>query len=300
MTDPLTDIVSLLQPRTPYSKVVTGAGAWRVEREIPGHPVYWVILEGACSLTIEGKDPVLLQKGDFALIPESFGFSCSSVDPEPSNSLITIPVELIQGEFHAGDQEGPVNIKLLVGHCEFGSPDAAILVSLLPKLIHIHGDARLETLVQLVREESRQTKPAREVVLQKLLEVLLIEALRYSAVGSPTKGLLKGLADERLSIALRLMHRKTEHAWTVAELAKQAALSRSTFFDKFSKTVGVTPMEYLLNWRMALAKNLLRNQNCKLAEVAEQVGYGSASAFSVAFSRHVGVSPSQYSVGGGG
>jgi AraC-like DNA-binding protein len=80
----------------------------------------------------------------------------------------------------------------------------------------------------------------------------------------------------------------------VAQLAKEAALSRSAFFERFSRVVGVTPMEYLLAWRMALARNLLRRKEGGVAEVAERVGYGSASAFSVAFTRHVGLPPTRY------
>ena len=84
------------------------------------------------------------------------------------------------------------------------------------------------------------------------------------------------------------------HDWSVAELAKEAALSRSTFFERFGRTVGVAPMEYLLAWRMALAKDLLRRNAGGVAEIAERVGYRSASTFSAAFSRHVGRSPTQY------
>ena len=83
-------------------------------------------------------------------------------------------------------------------------------------------------------------------------------------------------------------------AWTVAELAKETALSRSTFFERFSRAVGVAPMEYLLTWRMALAKDLLRRNEGRVAEIAQRVGYSSASTFSVAFTRHVGRPPSQY------
>ncbi|BAR47370.1 AraC-type DNA-binding domain-containing proteins (plasmid) [Methylobacterium aquaticum] len=81
---------------------------------------------------------------------------------------------------------------------------------------------------------------------------------------------------------------------TVAGLAQEAGLSRSVFFERFRRAVGVTPMEYLLAWRMALAKNLLRREGGGIAEVAVRVGYGSASTFSVAFSRHVGLPPAAY------
>ncbi|MDD3445644.1 MAG: helix-turn-helix transcriptional regulator, partial [Zavarzinia sp.] len=82
--------------------------------------------------------------------------------------------------------------------------------------------------------------------------------------------------------------------WTMAELAKAAALSRSAFFDRFTRTIGMPPMEYLLAWRMALAKDLLRREGLDIAEVAERVGYSSASTFSTAFSRHVGQPPGRY------
>src|SRR6202011_1163575 len=150
------------------------------------------------------------------------------------------------------------------------------------------------TIVQLVGEESREVRPARDVILARLLEVLLIEALRSTAGTTASPGFLLGLADERLAVAIRRMHESPTKAWTVAQLAKEAALSRSAFFERFSRSVGVAPMEYLLAWRMALAKNMLRQNESGVAEIAERVGYGSASAFSVAFPRHVGLSPTQY------
>jgi transcriptional regulator GlxA family with amidase domain len=126
------------------------------------------------------------------------------------------------------------------------------------------------------------------------VEVLLIEALRSTTRGDAPPGLLRGLADARLAPALRQMHGELARPWTVAQLAKTAALSRSAFFDRFTRTVGIPPMEYLLAWRMAVAKDLLRRHDPAIAEVAERVGYGSASTFSTAFSRHVGIPPSHY------
>jgi transcriptional regulator GlxA family with amidase domain len=132
------------------------------------------------------------------------------------------------------------------------------------------------------------------VILARLLEVLLIEALRSTAGTAASPGLVRGLADARLAVAIRRMHESPTRSWTVAQLAKEAALSRSTFFERFSRAVGVAPMEYLLAWRMALAKNMLRQQEGGIAEVAQRVGYSSASTFSVAFTRHVGQPPTRY------
>jgi transcriptional regulator GlxA family with amidase domain len=107
-------------------------------------------------------------------------------------------------------------------------------------------------------------------------------------------GLLRGLSDTKLAAAMRLMHGDPARSWTVEELATKAALSRSAFFERFTRAVGLPPMEYLLAWRMALAKDLLRRSDIAIATVAERVGYGSASTFSTAFSRHVGQPPGRY------
>ena len=293
MIDPLAEVVTLLQPRARFSKVVAGAGLWRVRRSHAGQPFYCVVLEGESCLTVNGQSPLPLQQGDFVLIPESHDFAMTSVQPPPPHAIDAAPVQLPNGEFRLGDTEGPAQTVLLVGHCAFDAPDAALLVSLLPQCIHVRGEQRLSTIVQLVSGESRSQRPGREVVLAHLLEVLLIEALRSSAGTAASPGLLRGLADERLAQALRRMHEEITAPWTVAQLAKEAALSRSAFFERFNRAVGVAPMEYLLRWRMAQAKHLLRQQS-SVAAVAEQVGYGSASAFSVAFTRHVGVPPARY------
>jgi transcriptional regulator GlxA family with amidase domain len=160
--------------------------------------------------------------------------------------------------------------------------------------VHVRGIERLSILVRLVGDESNAQRSGRELVLTRLVEVLLIEALRSTSGDDAPAGLLRGLADARLAPAIRHMHGQLARSWTVAQLAKTAALSRSTFFERFTRTVGLPPMEYLLAWRMAVARDLLRRHDLGIAEVAERVGYASASTFSTAFSRHVGQPPSRY------
>lgn len=294
MVDPLAEIVALLQPGARHSKLVVGAGPWRIVRSDAGQPFYCVILEGACRLLLDRDRSIEFRSGDFVLIPSAYDIALSSLATPDEGAPKTVPVVLAPGEVRIGDQDGPTDLRMLVGHCSFGSPDANLLVSLLPQLVHVRGEPRLATLVQLVRDEFRERRPAREVILAHLVEVLLIEALRSTASTAASPGLVRGLADDRLAVAIRRMHESPTKAWTVAQLAREASLSRSAFFDRFSRTVGVAPMEYLVAWRMALAKNMLRRSDNGIAEVAEKVGYGSASAFSVAFARHVGVPPARY------
>jgi AraC-like DNA-binding protein len=291
VVDPLAEVVALLQPGAPFSKLIGAAGRWQVRRSEYGQPFYCVLLEGSCRLTVDGTEPMILAPGDFVLIPSAESFTMSSLEPPEST---TPPVRLADGEIRLGIQTGAPEMRALIGYCELGSPDAALLVSLLPTLVLVRGEKRLATLVELVREESRNQLPARDVVMARLLEVLLIEALRSSAGTTASPGLVRGLADERLAAAIRRMHEEPTKPWTIAQLAKEAALSRSSFFVRFNRAVGLAPMEYLLAWRMALAKKLLRQNGSGVADVAERVGYSSASTFSVAFTRHVGLPPARY------
>jgi len=197
-----------------------------------------------------------------------------------------------------GRQDGPPDVRLLGGYFAFDSPDAALLVSLLPRQIHVRGEPRLSALVQLVGDEARQQRSGRDLVLTRLVEVLLVEGLRSSTGAAASPGLLRGLADARLAQAIHRMHEQPERPWTVEGLAREAALSRSAFFERFTRAVGVPPMEYLVSWRMALAKRLLREGGHGVGEVAERVGYGSASTFSTAFRRHAGQPPARYARSG--
>ncbi len=293
MIDPLAEVVSLLKPTGTLSKLVTGAGRWRLRRTDDRQPFYCVVLRGGCSLATAGREPVELSQGDFLLIPAAYSYTVTSAEPPPPRRY-SEPVMLAAGEVRLGDPARAADVVILIGHCAFGSPDAALLVSLLPELVHVRGEARLATLVGLIGEEARGAKPARDLILARLLEVLLIEALRSTTRTEASPGLLRGLADPRLATAIRHMHESPGRSWTVAELAEEAALSRSTFFDRFRRAVGTAPIDYLLTWRMALAQNMLREDNVRIGDVARRVGYSSASTFSVAFARRVGMPPGRF------
>lgn len=309
MSDPLTEIVGLLKPSAPHAKQVVAAGRWAVRRSNDERPFYCAVLDGACLLSPAGQAPVRLAAGDFALVPAARDFTASSLEPPPPGSAAPPsdpPLEVGPGLFRLGSGDGPPETRMLVGHCAFASLDARLLVSLLPRVVHVRGDPRLTALVELVDGETRASRPGRDAVLARLLEVLLIEAFRSGGTGSATgsvgtagPGLLRGLADERVAPALRRMHAEPSRSWTVAELAREAALSRSSFFERFRREVGTAPMDYLLTWRMALARDMLRRRDAGVGEVAGWVGYASASTFSAAFARHTGTPPGLYAKGRG-
>lgn len=294
MSDPLSEIIALLRPRAVFSKGISGAGRWGVRYSAFGQPSFAAVLEGSCRLAVDGSRAITLAAGDFVLLPATPGFTMSGFEPVTPVRLDPKRMAAPIGEVRHGTRGGRPDVRLLGGYFAFDSPDHAILVSLLPAIVHVRGVERLSTLVRLVGEESSARLAGRELILARLVEVMLVEALRSAAREDAPPGLLRGLADERLAPALRRMHAELSRSWTVPDLAKTAALSRSAFFERFARTVGVPPMEYLLMWRMAVARDLLRRQDFGLAEVAERVGYGSASNFSTAFSRHVGLAPSRY------
>ena len=294
MTDPLSEVIALLQPRAVFSRRISGAGRWGVRYSAFGQPSFCAVLEGRCRLTVDGHGPLTLEAGDFVLLPATPGFTISGFEPVRFERLDPKVMSTVPGEIRHGTRGGRPDVRLLGGWFAFDSPDSTLLVSLLPSLVHVRGVERLSLLVRLVGEEASERRSGRDLVLTRLVEVLLIEALRLTPGEDAPPGLLRGLADAQLASAMRQMHGQLARSWTVAQLAKTAALSRSTFFERFTRTVGLPPMEYLLAWRMAVAKDLIRRHDVGLAEVAERVGYSSASTFSTAFSRHVGQPPSRY------
>ncbi len=291
--DPLSSVVALLKPRPDISKMVVAGGCWQVERTGIASPFYAAIVEGRARLVVKGHEPVMLETGDFVMVPELDSFTMTSAVPPPSGAA-RLPLETGPGIFRLGPADRPVEMQALVGHCRFAVPDRTLLLTLLPQLIHISGHSRLMALTQVIHEETRADRPARAMVLERLLEVLMIEALRSNPNHERRPGLLRGLTDPRLGAALHRIHDAMDSDLTVAELAREAGMSRSTFFERFRAALGCTPMEYARGWRMAIARDLLLRGDLTNSEIAHRVGYGSASAFGMAFVRHEGMPPSMF------
>lgn len=295
-TDPLAAIISLLRPQTVLSKIISGAGKWSIRKPRYEDPAFCLLLDGSCFLEPDGIGALELTEGDFVLLPEMPGFTLASdldlsptaVDFDPSR------------ETHYGSAAGPVTMRMLGGYFRFDRSNAQLLVKLLPPVVHIRpeepGATRVRRIVELIGDEADADRPGRVLILEHLVEVLLVEALRFRSASatSEEQGLLAGLSDPALARTLREIHLDVTRRWTVEQLARTAGMSRATFAERFSRKVGMPPMQYLLEWRMALAKAMLRGERPSLAEVAERVGYQSASAFSTAFTRLTGRSPSEF------
>lgn len=307
-SDPLAAIIELLRPQTVLSKIISGAGGWSVRYAAHRDPGFCLVLHGSCFLSVEGAEPIELQQGDFVLLPETPGFTLAS-----DLALEPALVEPTQAEeLRHGKKAGPPSMRMLGGYFRFDRANAALLLELLPSLVLIRrdepGGARLQRIVELIGDETVERRPGRDLILVRLVEVLLVEALRFrpaaAAASAPSRGrgrrgdqeqgLLAGLADPALARALRRIHEDVSHRWTVAELARIAGMSRAVFAERFTRKVGMPPMQYLLEWRIAIAKDVLLRDRVPLAEIAEKIGYQSASAFSTAFARQVGCAPSAF------
>ena len=293
-SDPLSEVVRLLRPSAVFANVISGKGNWAVRYSRYGLPSFCIVLKGNALLEVDGHPPITISAGDFVLLPTTPGFTLSSLLPGPSVQLDPNVVATRRGELRYGKRGGTPDMRSLGGSFQLDCANPGLLVSLLPEVVHVQGSARLSQLVQMVGEESSGREPGGEFMLSRLAELLLVQAMRSTTAGSAPPGLLRGLGDERLARALTRMHAHVDRPWTVDQLARIAALSRSTFFERFTRVVGMPPMEYLLTWRMEIARQLLRGHDLSILEVSERVGYGSPSAFSVAFSRQVGQSPGRY------
>jgi len=292
-TDPLDFIVALLQSRAVRSKIVAGGGQWSIRKPQYTDPSFCVMLDGTCWFHPQGGDATELREGDFLLLPETPRFVLAS---DPALPPMDVPIDA-EGDAAYGDSAP--TMRMLGGYFQFDRANAELVARLLPPAILIRrgqpGAARLGRIVELIAEEAGEHNRCRDLILERLVEVLLIEAWRFETEhASAEKGLLGGLADPALSGVLRALHADLAGPWTVEKLARTAGMSRAVFAERFARTVGIPPMQYLTEWRVARAKELLLDERPALSAVAGKVGYSSASAFSAAFTRVVGCSPAAF------
>ncbi|GAA4671419.1 MULTISPECIES: AraC family transcriptional regulator [Amycolatopsis] len=297
MTDPLADLIGLTRPHAVLWKRIEGAGRWAIGFPAHSEIVFGTVVRGRCLL-LEGGSALELAQGDFLLLAGSGPFVfASEPDAAPVDGerlLAEAPGR--QVVLGSGDGE-PVT--LVGGDFLVDPANAGMLTKLMPGRVHLRdgdpGTRRIAQLLGLIGDESTSDRPGGAYILPRLAEVLLVEAVRSSgSSGTPPEGLLRGLADPPIAAALRALHADVRRPWTVAQLAATARLSRSVFAERFAERVGVTPIEYLLAWRMALAREALVRGDRTIDGIAHELGYGSASAFSNAFRRVTGVSPGRY------
>jgi AraC-like DNA-binding protein len=304
--DALSDLIRLLRLRTALLGNMAASGRWAIRMPVRTNPMFYFITQGHCWFRSNNGELVELQEGDYVLsarpIADVF-LSEPGVEAVLSDAAFKA-AHSVDGVLRLGDPMEEPTTRVFGGLIVCNAANVDLLLELLPRFIHVRATdniaARLRALVTIIREETTDVRPGRDASLCRLIEVMLIEMLRCeSATWFSNVSVLGGLSDPQLARALADMHADIGRGWTVAELAQRAGMSRSVFARRFSEAVGAAPVEYLLRWRMALAKDALLHGGGTLDEIAAQVGYKSASAFSTAFRKRVGCPPSDYAANGG-
>lgn len=280
---------------------MVAAGPWAIRLPARTNPRFYFITEGQCWFREGDDQAVELHPGDWVLSSKSVAdllFTDPNMEPVVSDRAFR-EMNWVNGELRIGEPARGSTTRVLAGLVVCNAANTDLLLDLLPRFIHVRAtDAiatRLRALVTLIREESTDIRPGYDAILSRLIEVMLIEMLRCEAAEwFPHVSVLGGLSDPQLSKAIAEIHAHVGRGWTIAELAQKAGMSRSVFARRFSEAVGAAPVEYLLRWRMALAKDALLNGGGALEKIAAQVGYKSASAFSTAFRQRVGCPPGDY------
>jgi AraC-like DNA-binding protein len=296
--DALSAFVTLLKPQAIVATIVRGGGRWGVRYSAFGHPAFALVLKGPCWLAPDGVPAMTLETGDFVLFPTTPAFTLASDAKAKPKALEPVPSGQSVDEVFHGDASAAPSVSLLGGYFAFDPVNAPLLRELLPGMLLIRAsDPAIDSVapvVELIKREALKQRAGHTLVLARLVEVLLVEALRSAPAELTATGLLAGLRDAQLAAALRGIHTQTAQPWTLVTLARAAGMSRSSFAERFARVVGAPPLNYLLHWRLAVARTMLARGERSVAEIALAVGYESASGFSTAFSRETGRSPKEF------
>lgn len=299
--DPLSDILSLLRPRSVMSGAIDYGGDWCVAFGAHDGIKFQAMTRGHCWLAIQGMDePIRISAGDCYLLPRGLPFRLASdlsLPPVDAMAFLQAPLRGTTRVINGGG-----GCLAIGGHFAFAGKHAEMLLGMLPPIVHLRSDADKDALrwaVERLMLELREPQPGGFLIAQQLASMLLVQALRLHLTDATGEGVgwLFALADRQVSAAMTAMHAQPGRRWTIDALAKEAAMSRSIFALKFKRLVGASPMDYLTRWRMLLAADRLSNGGETVSALAPALGYESESAFSTAFKRVMGAPPRHYGRG---
>jgi AraC-like DNA-binding protein len=260
-----------------------------------------MLSRGNCWLSVEGtSEPIPLTGGDCFLLARGTSIVLrDSPRTRPRSTFREIAAKANSNVANFGGGGAPTTV--VCGSLSFDRASLKPITQLLPRFILIKADQAhtlaLHNTMQALASEMGQQAPGSEVVATRLAEILFIQALRThiaSGEGWRNKGWLRAIFDPQIGTALSAVHDSVSTPWTVESLAATAGMSRSAFAARCKELLGQTPLEYVTEWRMQKAMQLLQQRDKKLIDVARSVGYESDAAFSKAFKRVVGANPSEY------
>jgi AraC-like DNA-binding protein len=296
--DPFSDVLSLLHVEGGISAGLEAGGAWAVDFSGYRFVKFGTVLHGSCWLTVQGSDsPVQLGIGDCYVLTNGKPFRLGG-----DLHTKTVPASEVYAHISGGMARcgTGADTRLAGGRFTFDEASAPVLLELLPPIIHMHAAtdqaAMLRWVVERLTHELEASRAGAQLMTRHLVQLLRDFAASHD---SPPVGWLRALSDSKIGAALKLMHGDVARRWTVERLAEAVGLSRSTFAARFREIVGVPPLDYLLQWRMRLARNALTDNGKTVSSVALSLGYNPrvpsaihSSAWSVSRPASIASSPS--------
>jgi AraC-like DNA-binding protein len=299
--DVLTDLLQRSRARGAAFSRTTAHGEWGLT--FPGGAALAVhaIVEGEVHLwTTDPAQAARLLPGDIALVrkPPLQNLAHAAGAPTLPSAEVMRQGVGVSRRISLGDHsDGPATM-FFCGAYLFEGDLCDSLLAALPEMLHVRPAAgsTLRATLDLLAGEMLRDEPGQQTLLDRLLDVALVQVVREH-FGSSTASAppwFRGSMDVRIGAALRALHEDPAHPWTVAELADRAVLSRSAFARQFTELLGTAPLAYLNDWRMALARERLRDSDARLAAIATSLGYASEFSFAAAFKRHHGIAPGRW------
>ncbi|MDX3578882.1 AraC family transcriptional regulator [Streptomyces sp. FL07-04A] len=295
-TDRLSEALDLVEVRGVLAGGIAARDGWWSRAQLSDPVKFFALVSGRARLTTDGSDePVDLVAGDVAILTGR-SWAAFEAGAEPRQE-VQPETDFSTDRFASADRD--TDDIVIGGSVSLNGAGSTLLLETLPPLAHIRsagddGDRLLAALLRLFDEATAQ-RPGSAFAVQQHAQIFLLELLRsYVDQSALPSSWLRLLVDERLRPALDLLHGCPGRPWGLEELARAAAMSRTTFAERFRQAAGVPPLTYLGRWRMLLAQRALRDGDAGVAALAEALGYGSESAFSTAFKRVVGESPLRY------
>ena len=300
--DPLSDVLSLLKPRSYVYGGFDMAGDWSIQFQRHAGIKCYALVSGACWLVVEdAPEPVRLETGDCFLLATGRPFRLTNdLSLPPVDALAFLQTPRVGG---VRSVNGGGEVFIAGSHFVLSGDQAGLLLGGLPPVVRLREETERATLrwsMDRLGQELREQQPGGMLVAQHLAHMMLVQALRLhlaeGAKASPKQnvGWLFALADKSMSLAIGALHQEPARRWTLQDLAERVGMSRSSFAKRFKETVGTSPMEYLARWRMLLAGDRLAHSADPISVIAVSLGYESESAFSTAFKRVMGASPRRY------
>ncbi|MBU1312889.1 MAG: AraC family transcriptional regulator [Alphaproteobacteria bacterium] len=294
--DPLSQLLAVAGARAVVSTGLQAGGRWAVSVPAVGSLKFNAICRGTCELEVEGRRWQLTDGDCFLVAPDLafvIGSDLSSV-PRRAEDVFAGCNEMPFARLDAGD--GP-DMLCLGGRMDLPQGAELLVEALPPVTVIVAGSpaaARIGWLLERLEAEQREAAPGATAMTVQIMQMIFIELIR----GIPPaehRGWIASLSDPRIGPVIREIHREPGRNWRLEDLAKISHLSRSRFAARFRATVGRAPMDYVLHWRMTLARKALAKPGSSVSAVAAEFGYASESAFGLAFRRVTGATPRQAS-----